>query len=209
MGTELKRIKSFGEWTSKKILVIHMETKNLDVESCLKASKIPFFAVGYKHKDFEGQIREAIPHVIGLIITGSHKSGEDFPDPPKLLIELGLPVLGLCYGNEWIARKLGGKIIECNPPLGEFSEVEVKLEKSLLFQGIDTSDKTIVTMAHKFMLNDLPKDSKLIASTGLTPIAGFENLKKGIFGLQFHPEKGFLGEIVFSNFYKFCLQQDN
>ena len=51
------------------------------------------------------------------------------------------------------------------------------------------------------MIGELSSDCKKIASTRLTPIAGFENIKKGIFGLQFHPEKGFIGEIIFKNFF--------
>lgn len=64
--------------------------------------------------------------------------------------------MGLCYGNEWLIQMLGGKIIECNPPMGEYSEVEAVLENSIIFQGINTSQKIIVTMAHIYMAGELP-----------------------------------------------------
>ena len=204
MGLDLKRIKSFEDWNRRKLLVIHMETRNLDVEACLRISAIPFYAIMYNMKDLNKKIEEIKPEITGIIITGSIKNREKYPDLPDTVTKLNVPILGICYGNEWLARKLGGKIIECNAPVGEYSEVEAELEESILFEGIDTSAKTIVTMAHKYMMNDLPKGCRKIASTKLTPIAGFENLSKKVFGLQFHPEKGYLGGIVFKNFFNYC-----
>lgn len=204
MGLDLKRIKSYEAWNRRKLLVIHMEARNLDVESCLRLAAIPFYAIMYNMKDLNQKIQELKPEITGIVITGSLKNGEQFPDLPDTVIKLNVPILGLCYGNEWLARKMGGKIIECNAPMGEYSEVEANLEESLLFKGIDVTRKTIVTMAHKYMMNDLPKGCRKIASTKLTPIAGFENLSKRLFGLQFHPEKGFMGDLIFKNFFNYC-----
>jgi GMP synthase (glutamine-hydrolysing) len=204
MGLGLKRIKSFDDWSKRKLLVIHMETRNLDVEACLRTSSIPFYAIMYNMDGLDKKVKELTKEIAGIIITGSIKNGEKYPDLPDTVIKLNVPILGLCYGNEWLARKLGGKIIECNAPVGEYSEVEAVLDNSILFKGIEGTGKTIVTMAHKYMMNDLPNGCRKIASTKLTPIAGFENLKRKVFGLQFHPEKGFLGSIVFKNFFDFC-----
>jgi GMP synthase (glutamine-hydrolysing) len=203
MALDLKRIKAFEEWKNNKILVIHMETPMLDVETCLKMSYIPFDTVSYQTENLENRLRVISKEIVGIIITGSRKKGDELPDLPNTVINLGIPVLGMCYGNEWLASMLGSEIVNCNPPFGEHSDVEASLFNSILFKGIE-QEETIVTMAHDYMIGKLSDGCKKIASTRLTSIAGFENIKKGIFGLQFHPEKGFLGEIIFKNFFKFC-----
>lgn len=204
MTFDLKRIKSYHQWTNKKILVIHMITHFLDVESCLLMAKIPFETISFESDDFIDKIRKESKHAVGIIITGSIKKGDELPELPQEVLDLGVPILGLCYGNEWLGKYLGGQIVECNPPIGEKSEVRVDLGDSILFKGIKNDEDIFVTMAHDYMIGKLGPGCKKIASTKLTPIAGFENLKRRIFGLQFHPEKGFLGDIVFKNFFKFC-----
>ncbi|NBU97683.1 MAG: hypothetical protein EBS19_05600 [Spirochaetia bacterium] len=203
MSIDLKRIKSFKQWSTDKMLVIHMETPFLDVETCLKMTGIPFKSILYNSSDFLELFNKGIKESIGIIITGSRKKGKELP---HLNIGINdLPMLGMCYGNEWLAYYLGCNIVDCNHPIGEHSEVEAILYNSLLFNGI--SDKeTIVTMAHDYMIGELGPGCEKIASTNLTPIAGFQNIERGIFGLQFHPEKGYLGEIIFRNFYRFCLK---
>lgn len=205
MGLDIKRIQSFEEWKKRKLLVLHMETRFLDVESCLRMSEVPFYALSCEDDKLEEKIKKLKTEISGLIITGSRKKHEDLPGVPEFVLDLDIPILGLCYGNEWLIQMLGGKIIECNPPMGEYSEVEAVFENSIIFQGIDISQKIIVTMAHNYMIGELPLGCKKIASTKLTPIAGFENAEKRLFGLQFHPEKGYLGEPIFSNFYDYCL----
>lgn len=166
-----------------------METKFLDVESCLTAEGIPFLAISFDESGLEKKITKELKSSCGIIITGSRKLHEDLPGIPDTILSSGLPILGLCYGYEWLGYMLGAKLIECNPPLGEHSEVEAKLHPSILFDGLDTKDLVFVTMAHNYMLEDLPQGSRLIASTKKTPIAGFESTERSIFGLQFHPER--------------------
>lgn len=203
MSVYLKRLKSYKDWKENKILVIHMITPMLDVETCLNMSKIPFEAISIESNNFELEIRKNIKESSGIIITGSRKKGDLLPGLPDIVTEVGLPILGICYGNEWLCQILDGSLIECNPPIGEHSEVECILGDSLLFKGIKDKEQ-IVTMAHDYMISELPIGSKSIASTDLTPISGFELLSKKMFGLQFHPEKGYLGELIFSNFFKYC-----
>lgn len=204
MSLDLKRIKSYHEWSNKKILVIHMVTHFLDVETCLLMSKIPFESISFESDNFMEDLMKESKHAVGVIITGSVKKGDKLPELPHEVIRLGVPILGLCYGNEWLAKHLGGKIVDCNHPLGEKSEVRVDLGDSLLFRGLENEEDLFVTMAHDYMIGKLGPGCKKIASTNLTPIAGFENIDRKIFGLQFHPEKGFLGETIFKNFFSFC-----
>lgn len=206
MRLDLKRLKSFKDWDKTKILVIHMETKNLDVESCLKMSYVPFYSISYHEKDLKEKIDSEISNISGIIITGSRTKGKELPDLPHFMVGVK-PILGLCYGNEWACHILGGKLSECNPPMGEYSEVEAVFSECPLFNGIDISESIIVTMAHNYMISELPEGCDVIASTRMTRIAGFQNLQNHVFGLQFHPEKGFLGEIIFKNFYDYCNKQ--
>lgn len=204
MGLDLKRIQSYEKWEKRKLLVLHMETRNLDVESCLRLADIPFMALNCEDSKLRTKIKDLEDQICGIVITGSVKLNEELPGVPEFIIKLKTPILGLCYGNEWLGQMLGAKVVECNPPMGEYSEVEGTLYDSVLFKGIDISNKVILTMAHSYMLNDAPKGCKKIASTKLTPMAGFENNNKKIYGLQFHPEKGLYGDIVFKNFFKIC-----
>lgn len=200
----LTRVPPFKSWIKRKILVLHMEAPALDVETCLKMSEIPFISLPYDEKDIKEDITTILDECFGVIITGSRKVKEKLPPLPGIILDSNLPHLGLCYGCEILGIHMGASVIECNPPIGEYSEVDITLYPSLLFKGLDIRSDEIVTMAHSYMLNEAPPGCDVIASTKKTPIAGFECPSKGIFGLQFHPEKGWLGEIIFKNFYNFC-----
>jgi GMP synthase-like glutamine amidotransferase len=200
----ITRIPPFQEWKKRKLLVIHMEAPHLDVETCLKLARIPFSVLEFDDEKLINKIKTQLNECIGIIITGSINYGQELPAVPNMVMEAKVPKLGLCYGCEELGQFLGANIIDCNPPLGEKSEVAAKLEKCVLFDGIDTDDQTMVTMAHDNMIDKVPDGCRVIASTDLTPVAGFECPDMGIFGLQFHPEKGWLGDIIFKNFFNFC-----
>lgn len=200
---DIKRIPPFEKWKKDKILVMHMEAPHLDVEDCLRTSEIPFTEIAYDTPNLDEKLNHLMNECFGVIITGSLKSGQVYPDVPKIVIESNFPKLGLCYGCEVLGMSLGSDLEKCNE-IGEFGEVECTLRPSELFRGIDVDQKVPVYMAHHLMLDSIPKGSKIIASTEETPIAGFENLERKMFGLQFHPEKDWMGEIVFKNFYEIC-----
>ena len=73
MGIDLKRLKSYQNWKTDKLLVIHMITPMLDVETCLNMSKIPFEAISISDNNFELNIRKHLNESVGVIITGSRK----------------------------------------------------------------------------------------------------------------------------------------
>lgn len=203
----LQRVPPFEAWKRRKFLVLHMQTPFLDVETCLKLANIPFKALAYDEIKMEDDLVKEISDSFGIIITGSwlgKKISRMKPEIPRAIYESPLPKLGLCFGHEEFGKYLGARLVECNPPFGEQSETEVKLFQSPLFEGLDLDADYIVFMAHDYMLDEVPENSELIAQTRITPIAGFQCLSEKMFGLQFHPEKGWLGDLVFRNFYRYC-----
>lgn len=109
-------------------------------------------------------------------------------EPPLVsadIFKLGIPVLGICYGMQLIAYLLGGEVTGSGD--NEYGKTNINLElKSLLFDGLQKSE--ICWMSHKDCVTVLPKNFKVIASTPSLPIAGFENSRRGLYGIQFHPE---------------------
>jgi GMP synthase-like glutamine amidotransferase len=200
----LERIPPFKVWKRRKILVLHMETPVLSVEACLKLAKIPFIAMPYNDADIEKDIKDKMEECFGIIITGSRKVKGQLPALPDSVLESKLPKLGLCYGNEILGQHMGAELVRCKNSMGEFSQVSIDLKPSPLFDGYDTSTKAMAKMEHIYMLKSAPEGCRVIASTKQTPVAGFECLSKNIFGIQFHPEKGWFGDIIFKNFYKIC-----
>jgi len=123
----------------------------------------------------------------GIIFTGGPNSvyGEDSPVCDKAVFELGVPVLGICYGSQLMAHLLGGKV--ATAPVSEYGKTEVDVDTSrVLFQGV--SEKTICWMSHTDYIEEAPADFVVTAHTPVCPVAGMENVAKGLYAVQFHPE---------------------
>ncbi|MCO0831630.1 glutamine-hydrolyzing GMP synthase [Fructobacillus sp. W13] len=124
----------------------------------------------------------------GIILSGGPKSVYDedaFTIDPEIF-ELGIPVLGVCYGMQLIAWHLGGKV-EANPGNGEFGQTEItQTAPSKLFEG--TPEKQIVLMSHSDNVTKLPEGFKVAAGSDKTPIAAIANDEAGLYGVQFHSE---------------------
>ena len=202
--SSLVRIKSFNSWRKNKILILHMESLNLGIEDFCKSDNIPFLSLSYEEPNIEEILPFYLNDSIGVIITGSVKRGGRYPEIPEVIMESPLPKLGICYGAEYIGHYLGANIIQCNNESGESGVVLAEFKKSPIFENIDIAQDVPVVMAHHLMLDSVPRGCRQIASTDLTEIAGYENENKKIFGLQFHPEKNWLGDIIFRNFYNIC-----
>lgn len=139
----------------------------------------------YSYKtDFE-KIKAAEPK--GIIFTGGPNSCylPDAPTYTKEIFELGVPVLGICYGAQVMMQLLGGKVEKA--PVREYGKIEVTVDQSsLLFQ--DVSEKTICWMSHNDYISSLAPGFMASAHTDNCPYAAMEHIKKKLYATQFHPE---------------------
>ncbi|MEI8216676.1 MAG: glutamine-hydrolyzing GMP synthase [Eubacteriales bacterium] len=124
----------------------------------------------------------------GIIFTGGPNSvfAEGAPLLPKELFEMGIPILGICYGAQLMAHVLGGKVV--SPDNREYGRVKVKFSdsKSLLFDGI--FENTECWMSHTDYIAEVPEGFKKVALTDNCPTASMENDAKKLYAVQFHPE---------------------
>ena len=150
------------------------------------------------------KIKEKNPK--GIIFTGGPASvyGEDSPKCNKEIFELGIPVLGICYGMQLMTYTLGGKVERANKR--EYGVIDVNINNSsLLFGGFEKTNKFL--MSHTDYVETLPEGFENIGSTSSCPIAAIENVSKKLYGIQFHPEvnNSVNGTLVIKNFlYNIC-----
>lgn len=110
---------------------------------------------------------------------------EGSPLCDREVFELGVPVLGICYGSQLMAHLLGGKV--ATAPVSEYGKTEVNVDnRKRLFEGV--SPKTICWMSHTDYIEKAPEGFTVTAHTPVCPVAGMENVKKGLYAVQFHPE---------------------
>ncbi|NRA73513.1 MAG: glutamine-hydrolyzing GMP synthase [Rickettsiales bacterium] len=157
------------------------------------------FAVkSISHKGALEYLREHLP--LGIILSGGPSSvlEENAPQIDKQVIELGIPVLGICYGWQLIAKILGAQVKNTANEYGP----EVLNCKSNNKIFADISESFTVWMSHGDTVVSLPKDFEIIASTQKVKFAGAANFKKKIFGIQFHPEVNHseYGTVILQNF---------
>ena len=141
----------------------------------------------------EREIREFNPR--GVILSGGPESvaEESSPRAPDCIFELGVPVLGICYGMQTMARQFGGAVE--GSPVSEFGYAQIKLvgNRGLLRDirdHIDARGDALldVWMSHGDKVVALPPAFELMAATGSCPIAGMVHREKPFYGIQFHPE---------------------
>ena len=128
----------------------------------------------------------------GIILTGGPASvfKEDSPTCDRAVFGLGVPVLGICYGSQLMAYKLGGKVDTA--PVSEYGHTEVELDgakeekTSALFAGLDPH--TACWMSHTDYIAAVPAGFKITAHTANCPAAAMENPGRGLYAVQFHPE---------------------
>ena len=142
----------------------------------------------------------------GIIFTGGPNSvyGEDSPTYQKEIFELGVPILGICYGSQLMAYILGGKVQTA--PVSEYGKTEVSVNtSSVIFEGV--SEQTICWMSHTDYIAEAPAGFKVIANTPVCPVAAMECPERKLYATQFHPEVMHTqeGMTMLSNFvYKVC-----
>ncbi|WP_289282004.1 glutamine-hydrolyzing GMP synthase, partial [Methylophaga sp. UBA5088] len=141
----------------------------------------------------EAEIREFNPK--GIILSGGPDStiGEAAPSAPQAVFEMGLPVLGICYGMQTMAAQLGGAVESSNHREFGYAQIRARGHSELLR---DIEDHTTaegwgmldVWMSHGDRVAELPEGFKIIASTDSAPIAGMADEERHFYGVQFHPE---------------------
>jgi GMP synthase (glutamine-hydrolysing) len=141
----------------------------------------------------EQEIREFDPR--GIILSGGPESvtADDSPRAPQCVFELGVPVLGICYGMQTMAVQFGGRVEASDTSEFGYAQIRTLGNKGLLHDirdHIDEQGNTLldVWMSHGDKVVELPAEFELTAETDSCPIAGMMHSSKPFFGIQFHPE---------------------
>lgn len=131
----------------------------------------------------------------GIILSGGPETvtSSDTPRAPDIVFQLGVPVLGICYGLQTMTEQLGGKVESSDHREFGYAQIRARghskllsgIEDHLSVEGFGLLD---VWMSHGDRVVDLPSGFKLIASSEGAPIAGIADEDKAFYGLQFHPE---------------------
>ena len=145
------------------------------------------------------KIKEKNPK--GIIFTGGPSSiyADDAPKCDIEVFELGIPILGICYGMQLMAYTLGGAVKRATKR--EYGQMEVSLDNSSkLFKGFKSSN--ICLMSHTDYVDSVPEGFEKIAKSNTCKIAAMQNLNKNFYGVQFHPEVNHTidGDKIIENF---------
>ena len=142
-------------------------------------------------------LSEIVPHDVsaaeiaerrpkGLILSGGPSSVYEpgAPSADEGLFNLGIPVLGICYGHQLMASKMGGRVAKGTE--GEFGRAELHATGGMLFADLPLEQQ--VWMSHNDAVAEVPPGFKAVARTQACPVAAMEDPERGLFGVQFHPE---------------------
>jgi len=131
----------------------------------------------------------------GIILSGGPETvtSHDTPRAPQIVFELGIPVLGICYGMQTMTEQLGGRVESSDHREFGYAQVRARGHSKLLLNIEDHASQEgfgllDVWMSHGDRVVELPKGFKLIASSSGAPIAGIADEERKFYGLQFHPE---------------------
>jgi GMP synthase (glutamine-hydrolysing) len=154
--------------------LISRMTRSLNVYSEIKSGKIP-----------ASEIKKLAP--AGIILTGGPNSvyTDDAPRCDPAIFDLGIPVLGICYGMQMMCYMLGGKVVACH--VGEYGRIAMSVVgESPLMRGIPPNPK--VLMSNSDQVCELPQGFSQTACTANCPHAACEDGIRNLYGVQFHPE---------------------
>ena len=123
----------------------------------------------------------------GIIFTGGPNSvyEENSPQCDPVIFELGIPILGICYGDQLMAHLLGGQVKSAEA-CSEYGKTRVFVTGSLLFEGIP--EENVCWMSHTDYIAELPEGFRTVAMTEKCTCAAMEDAKRNLYGVQFHPE---------------------
>ncbi|MDU7965351.1 MAG: glutamine-hydrolyzing GMP synthase [Paeniclostridium sordellii] len=142
----------------------------------------------------------------GIIFTGGPNSAylEESPKISKEIFEIGVPILGICYGVQLMAHLLGGNVRKGTNAEKEYGKTTITYNESNIFAGMTTNT---VWMSHTDLIDVLPEGFEVAAYTNDCPVAAMHHPEKRLYGVQFHPEVEHCleGDIVLRNFlYNVC-----
>ncbi len=123
----------------------------------------------------------------GIILSGGPMSVyvEDAPRVDPELFRLGVPVLGICYGHQYLARELGGTVARTGT--SEFGKTVLRVQKNgCILDGLEDEEQS--WMSHRDCVTEAPQGFELLAASDGAPVAAMEDRARGFYGVQFHPE---------------------
>ncbi len=143
----------------------------------------------------------------GIILSGGPNSvyGENVPTAEPALLDMGTPVLGVCYGMQLMAQLSGGKVERANRR--EYGRAMVEVKDGRLFKGFGSGEETPVWMSHGDHVDSAPPGYRVTASSSNAPIAAIEHTSRPLYGVQFHPEVAHTprgGEILHNFLFEVC-----
>ena len=149
--------------------------------------EIGVFSELKSHKITADEVRAIRP--VGIILSGGpnsvYEEGSFDIDPE--IFELGIPILGICYGMQLLTHKLGGKVVPAGDAGNrEYGQSKLTCTTSPLFES--TPEEQLVLMSHGDAVTEIPADFVRTGTSADCPFASIENPDKKIYGIQFHPE---------------------
>jgi GMP synthase (glutamine-hydrolysing) len=149
-----------------------------------------------------GRLREL--HPAGIILSGGPASSYD-EEAPRIsaeVFELGVPVLGVCYGMQLMGQLLGGRVVPGDKREYGRAQMHLENEECPLWYGLDFSEDLTVWMSHGDSLAALPRGFVSVGKSENTPVAAMWSPERSLFGVQFHPEVSHtpLGSQILANF---------
>lgn len=140
----------------------------------------------------------------GLVLSGGPSSVYDdqAPRPAEGVLELEVPILGICYGMQYLSQQVGGNVQRAGKR--EYGKAELTQYGGALFAGIQ--GEFVAWMSHSDSVTELPAGYQVVAQTADTPVCAIENTETKRFGVQFHPEVVHTpkGGLVLANFVDLC-----
>ena len=143
----------------------------------------------------------------GIILSGGPSSvyDENAPTADRALLDLGVPVLGICYGMQLISQLEGAHVL---PGQREYGRAEIEIgEPNDLFDGFRRGERTVVWASHGDHVKDAPSGYVKLAESATLPVASFRAQDRPIYGVLFHPEVAHTprgGEIISNFIFRIC-----
>jgi len=140
----------------------------------------------------------------GIILSGGPKSvyEEGAPAVDEELFELGVPILGICYGMQLLSRHFGGKVVAAGKREFGHAELSAQGTPGALFDGFFVEGKSPVWMSHGDHVEKVPVGFETVAASANAPVCAIQDVGRALYGVQFHPEVNHTprGEILLDTF---------